>query len=70
MGQDDLKPEARSVRLGGEAYDDDVEGHGARKAGAFEPEGVGRKAGAAEPDGVGRKAGAADDDDVEGHRVR
>jgi hypothetical protein len=71
MGQDELQPASRSVRLGGElAGDDDVEGHGMKaRASDLEPEGVGRKAGAMDPDGgVGRKAGAADDDDVEGHR--
>ena len=61
MGQDDLKPEGvgRQIRLGGEAYEDDVEGH------------VGtRKPAAAEPDGIGtRKPAASDDDDVEGHRL-
>ena len=33
MGQDDLKPEGigRTGRMGGEAYDDDVEGHAGRK---------------------------------------
>lgn len=69
MGQDELQPAARSVRLGGEiAGDDDVEGHVARKAAAMDPEGVGRKAAAVEPDAAGRKAAASDEDDVEGHR--
>ena len=69
MGQDDLKPDGRSVRLGGEAAgDDDVEGHGARKPAAIDPEGAaGRKLGAVEPEGA-RRPQATDDDDVEGHR--
>lgn len=69
MGQDELQPAARSVRLGGEiAGEDDVEGHVGRKAAAVEPEGVGRKAAAIDPEGVGRKAALTDEDDVEGHR--
>jgi hypothetical protein len=83
MGQDDLKPDGRSVRLGGEAAgEDDVEGHGSRKAYAVDPEGVSRprasdeedveghgsrKAYAIDPEGVSRPR-ASDEDDVEGHR--
>jgi hypothetical protein len=67
MGQDDLKPEGRSVRHGGEAFDDDVEGHGSRKAVGFDPEGSGKKVAAVEPDGRGRGLGNSDDEDVEGH---
>ncbi|MFN8520686.1 MAG: hypothetical protein U0667_15125 [Chloroflexota bacterium] len=55
MGQDDLQPATRSVRLGGEvAGDDDVEGHG-------------MKTRAAEPDGAKTRAS---DDDVEGHGMK
>jgi hypothetical protein len=66
MGQDDLKPEGRSVRLGGEAYDDDVEGHAARKQVGFAPE-EGKKLAAIEPDGGRSAPRVSDDDDVEGH---
>jgi hypothetical protein len=60
MGQDELQPGYKSVRLGGEAYEDDVEGHGAKKAYAIEPEDV-----------QGRTPRAVDDDgDVEGHGAK